>query len=145
VRCFLDQVISTIKIDKVDQAYTNTGSYHQKTVTIYANTGTVTLDPGYAHYSFDNGQTWQTSPSKTNVQANQTLTVRLRSKPINGKTDYTQQTIKIVGVVDECNTGDIKIQGKMDTLTISACNVGSSTAGTGQASYGRLFERGNNF
>jgi surface protein len=40
-----------------------------------------------------------------------------------------------------CNTADIT----MGKYTISACNVGATTAGTAAASYGLLFQRGNNY
>ncbi|MDR0650426.1 MAG: hypothetical protein LBG59_03275 [Candidatus Peribacteria bacterium] len=40
-----------------------------------------------------------------------------------------------------CDTDDITV----GSYTIAACNVGATTAGTTSASYGSLFQRGNNY
>jgi hypothetical protein len=44
-------------------------------------------------------------------------------------------------IVKDCDTPDITV----GSYTIKACNVGASVAGTGVASYGSYFQRGNNF
>jgi hypothetical protein len=41
----------------------------------------------------------------------------------------------------DCDTNDLTI----GTYTIAACNIGATQAGTGETSYGSLFQRGNNF
>ncbi|MDR2541172.1 MAG: hypothetical protein LBD11_05405 [Candidatus Peribacteria bacterium] len=43
--------------------------------------------------------------------------------------------------VSTCDSPDITI----GNYTISACNVGTSIAGLGSASYGAMFQRGNNY
>jgi hypothetical protein len=47
---------------------------------------------------------------------------------------------KLVGYPD-CNQPDITI----GAYTIAACNIGATVAGTGSASYGYYFQRGNNY
>jgi surface protein len=44
-----------------------------------------------------------------------------------------------------CDTPDITITSGAESYKIAACNVGASVAGTGEASYGWYFQRGNNF
>jgi hypothetical protein len=45
----------------------------------------------------------------------------------------------------DCDTKDIIISDGTSSYIIAACNVGTSVAGTGETSYGSLFQRGNNF
>jgi hypothetical protein len=44
-----------------------------------------------------------------------------------------------------CDSVDITINDGINSYTMKACNVGASAAGTGSASYGCYFQRGNNY
>jgi hypothetical protein len=62
-----------------------------------------------------------------------------------GETDFTITPSASITTATSrypnCDTPDLTVEG----YTISACNIGATTAGTGETSYGSLFQRGNNY
>jgi hypothetical protein len=44
-----------------------------------------------------------------------------------------------------CDTPDITLSDGTTTYTLQACNLGASVAGTGSASFGTHFQRGNGY
>jgi hypothetical protein len=59
----------------------------------------------------------------------------------NTESQQPEQGVITPFAYPNCDAADITI----GNYTISACNVGATTAGTGTSSYGSLFQRGNNY
>jgi hypothetical protein len=91
-------------------------------------------------YSFDNGATRQAG-NQFAFTGNQTVYVAV--KDVAGNIATGSITISTITSTTRaaCETDPIII----GNFAIASCNVGASEAGTGEASYGSVFQWGNNY